>query len=574
MHDIDLMLRLQLEGRYQEAREISDKLEEIGPEKLTDINGKVTDDIWLRHSFNRGWYILQDGDYQSGSRLLEAGRYLNVYGSPPLRTPAPIYNPEEHDLKGKSIIISGEGGYGDEIIHARFVKSFKNLGAEKVYLTTVPELKSLFSRIEGVDGVVTRNEINTVPHDYWVPAFSAGWLAGHTHDNLPNDPYITPNFLSVDMWKSMIPKKEGKINVGIRWSGNPKFEHQQFRRFPEEFIVNLSKYEELEIYSLQRDHNLIKLPENVHDLQYMLISWEDTAAALANLDIVITSCTSIAHLAAAMGKETWVIVPILPYYIWSWKSPHSTTSPYYKTARIFRQQKPGKWNETFQELYGALEERFNLEHVDLPICDREFKKLNLGCGFKKHEGFINVDVDADVKPDEVVDLNSLPWKWEDDTFDHIIAKDILEHLGNSNEHFIEIIKEMYRVSNNGAVWEIEVPHWRCDTLLDDPTHKRTVTPGFWHLFNQESLKHKIMAGQGDSRLAFEHDVDLNLVDMQIEYIPKWTAALKSKEITTEELNYALNHYNNVAVSVKYLIQVHKPGRVSHEEYLQTLNSRD
>ena len=154
MHEIDQMLQLQLEGRHAEARALSDKLEAIGPDKIQDPKGQNTQDIWMRHCFNRGWFLIQQGDYQKGSQLLENGRFLNVYGSPPLMTNAPLYNPQVHDIRGKSIIVSLEGGYGDEIIHARFAQSFKALGADKVYLAAAPELVSIFSRIEGVDGVI------------------------------------------------------------------------------------------------------------------------------------------------------------------------------------------------------------------------------------------------------------------------------------------------------------------------------------------------------------------------------------------------------------------------------------
>ena len=227
MHEIDQMLQLQLEGRHTEARVLSDKLEAIGPDKIQDPKGQNTQDIWMRHCFNRGWFLIQQGDYQKGSQLLENGRFLNVYGSPPLMTNAPLYNPQAHDIRGKSIIVSLEGGYGDEIIHARFAQSFKALGADKVYLAAAPELVSIFSRIEGVDGVILRNQANTVAHDYWIPGFSAGWVAGHTFDNFPNKPYLTARPESVQVWQSLITSD--KIKVGIRWAGNPKFEHQQFK---------------------------------------------------------------------------------------------------------------------------------------------------------------------------------------------------------------------------------------------------------------------------------------------------------------------------------------------------------
>lgn len=571
MHDIDRMLKLQLDGHHEEARAISDKIEINGRDKLLDPRGQQTDDIWFRHCFNRGWFIINDGDYQAGCQLLEHGRYLNVYGSPPLYTKAPIFNPEVHDIKGKSIIVSLEGGYGDEIIHARFATSFKQLGAKNVYIAAAPELVSVFERIPGVDKVILRNQTDTVQHDFWVPGFSAGWIAGHTFENFPSDPYLTPKFESIEVWKSMI--NSDKIKVGIRWAGNPKFEHQQFRRFPENFITNLSKYPELQLYSLQRDHNLVPLPENVTDLQYLLLSWEDTMAAIANLDIVITSCTSIAHLSAAMGKETWVIVPVLPYHTWTPGAPESNTSPYYKCARLFRQKDAKTWNGCFQELYAALEEKFNLEHIDMPNEDRVTKRLNLGCGLNKYDGFVNVDKSELFKPDEVVDLGITPWPWKDREFDHIVAKDVLEHLGTNSEDIVDIIKEMYRVSENGAIWEILVPHWRCDVALDDPTHKRVITPGLFNLFNKRIQAEKAQHGEPDSLLAFEYDVDIEICDTQFEYTKVWEDRVKRKEISPDELNYALNHFNNVAQGTRMLIQVHKPGRYDYSELERIVNDR-
>jgi hypothetical protein len=437
------------------------------------------------------------------------------------------------------------------------------MGADKVYLAAAPELVSMFSRMDSVDKVILRNQAHTVQHDYWVPGFSAGWLSGNTFENFENDPFLKAIPESVTVWKNII--NSDKIKVGIRWAGNPKFEHQQFRRFPPKFITNLAKYSELQIYSLQRDHNLVNLPENVVDLQHLLISWEDTMAAIENLDIVITSCTSIAHLAASMGKETWVIVPILPYHTWTVGAPESTTSPYYKCVRIFRQTDHKTWNSTFQDLYSALEKKFNLQKVEHTNEDRVTKRLNLGCGTFKFEGFLNVDKSKIVNPDEVVDLDITPWKWEDDEFDHIVAKDILEHLGEKPQDLIKYIKEMYRVTTNGGIWEVVVPHWRCDIALDDLTHKRLITKTMFNLFNKKALYEGVAAGRSESLIAFEEDIDIEICDVQFEYTEPYKKRIMAGTISEEELNYSLNHLNNVAYSMRLLIQVHKPGRYDTKE---------
>ena len=563
MHPIDQLLAYQLEGKQKEAWAISEQMEKEGPDNCKDPSGKVNPETWIRHSFNRGWFLLQQGDYQKGCQLLENGRFISVYGSGPLKTDKPIFNPEQHDIKGKSVIISLEGGYGDEIIHARFAQSFKALGADKVYLAAAPEMVSVFSRIEGVDKVILRNAADTVQHDYWVPGFSAGWVAGHTFDKFPGKPYMSPKQESVEIWKNLINSE--KIKIGIRWAGNPKFEHQQFRKFPEAFMTNLVKYKEVQVYSLQRDHNIVDLPEGITDLQHFLLSWDDTMACIANLDLVITSCTSIAHIAAAMGKETWVCPPILPYHTWAYGSPDNETSPYYECVKLFRQVEAGKWNATFQKLYSELEDKFNLEHVEMPNEDKVLKRLNLGCGLNKFQGYLNVDSSTLVKPDQVVDLNVAPWPWKDNEFGHIVAKDVLEHLGDEKTSFVDIIKEMYRISDNGAIWEVQVPHWRCDISVDDPTHKRLITLGTFMLFNQKKMMERARENQSDSMLAFEHGVDLEVCDVKFEYLPHWEERLKKGEISEEELNYALNTFNNVALSMKVLIQVNKPGRVALAE---------
>jgi sulfotransferase len=108
------------------------------------------------------------------------------------------------------------------------------------------------------------------------------------------------------------------------------------------------------VYSLQRDSDIRDLPESVVDLQNQIVTWDDTAAAIANLDLVITSCTSVAHLAAAMGKETWIIVPILPYHVWALPGERS---PWYDSVRLFRQEVFGNWDAPLQKVKAELLKR-------------------------------------------------------------------------------------------------------------------------------------------------------------------------------------------------------------------------
>lgn len=339
MHLIDQQLNLMIRGRFGEAWKICEELEAMDPNEP-------------RAKFNRGWFLINQGKFQEGFQCLEYGRALKVYGSNKLNTSKPIW--DGTDLTGKTVIINLEAGYGDNIISARFATEIWKRGADCI-LCCDETLHSLFSRIPGVKLCITLSEVTKTQHDFWIPGFSCSWLFGHTVDNFPNEPYIFAKHSSVVLWKEML--KSEKPKIGIRWSGNPLFEHQQFRIFPAEKLVNLHKNKEhIKFYSLQRDTDLRELPEEISDLQHLLISWEDTAACIENLDLVITSCTSIAHLASAMGKPTWVIVPILPYHIWAYGGEHS---PWYEdTTRVFRQTKFGKWDDVFEKIENELQKLF------------------------------------------------------------------------------------------------------------------------------------------------------------------------------------------------------------------------
>lgn len=340
MHLIDQQLNLMIRGKFDEAWKISQELEQTHPDDA-------------RAKFNRGWHLIHQGKFQEGFQCLEYGRALNVYGSGRINTTKPIW--DQSDLRGKIVLINLEAGYGDNIIYARFATEVWKRGGTCILCVDIT-LHSLFLQIPGVSKCITLHEVEGTYHDFWIPGFSCSWLFGHEVDTIPNEPYIFARQPSVDIWKTLL-KTDKKVRVGIRWSGNPKFEHQQFRIFPAEKLINLYKNNEhIQFYSLQRDSDLRELPSEITDLNHLMISWDDTAACIENLDLVITSCTSIAHLASAMGKPTWVIVPILPYHVWAYGDEHS---PWYQnTTTIFRQQKFGDWDDTFDNVKNRLESLF------------------------------------------------------------------------------------------------------------------------------------------------------------------------------------------------------------------------
>ena len=290
-----------------------------------------------RAQFNRAWYEMMRGRLGEGLRLLDSGRWLKVFGDSPLPTNKPIYR--DQDLQGRHLLLCAEGGLGDEIINVRFAREFARRGA-KVTVTCDPSLKSVFARVPGVSSVVGHKAAPEVYHDFWVPAMSAARVLEHEYDTIENQPYINSSADYVEKWRPKIEEFFGsqKLRVGLRFYGNPKFEHEQFRRFPPDLLKRAVGT--LKWINLQKEETDLNLQ-----------TWEDTLAVIDLLDLVITSCTSVAHAAAAMGKMTWVVLPILPYYVWALPGP---TSPWYRNVKLFRQKQFGNWEQPFLEIADEL----------------------------------------------------------------------------------------------------------------------------------------------------------------------------------------------------------------------------
>lgn len=321
---LDEALQFSLQGKFKEAKNLLLSLDQNDP----------------RVRFNIGWYEMCEGNLYKGFQGIECGRQINAFGG--AKNPyKPRYN--EEPLDGKTLLFHGEGGLGDEIINIRFVKNFHDLGA-KVIVGCAAELFPLFENLPYIHALINRKTCIECNHDFWVPAMSAALHLKLEYSDLIGEPYLNT------FKKRWVPKNNSKFKVGLRWSGNPKFEHQQHRKFPIEKMLNLTKIEGATYYSLQRDNDLIDDIPCI-DLRYEMKTWKDTAEIIASMDLIITSCTSIAHLSAAMGKETWIIVPVLPYYIWTLPI---NTSPWYKNVKLYRQTKYGNWDAPFENIFNDL----------------------------------------------------------------------------------------------------------------------------------------------------------------------------------------------------------------------------
>jgi hypothetical protein len=166
-------------------------------------------------------------------------------------------------------------------------------------------------------------------------------------------------------------------------------------------------------------------------------------------------------------------------------------------------------------------------------------KLNIGAGYKKYSGFLNVDADKNCKPDILMDFESDKIPLDDNSVEQIIAHHILEHVGLG---FFHLMKEIYRVSRHGAMVDIRVPHHFHETFINDPTHKRPITVEGMRLFSKEYNRLEIERHGSSSTLGLMYDVDFQIVAFDYVYDPFYDRIIKesSNEVLSRLMREAVN----------------------------------
>lgn len=184
-------------------------------------------------------------------------------------------------------------------------------------------------------------------------------------------------------------------------------------------------------------------------------------------------------------------------------------------------------------------------------------RLNLGCGFNKITGFVNVDKFDACEPDVVADLEIFPWPFDDNSVIEIYMSHVLEHLGASTEVFQKIIQELYRVCRKEAVIRIYVPHPRSDNFLNDPTHVRVITPTVLGLLSMENCKLWEREGASNTPLAKYWNVDFELVDTKIVPEAKYLAAMQSGQLSQEDFMEMAETRNNIISEYQIQLRARK-----------------
>lgn len=311
----------------------------------------LPDDADLHWSLCMGLLLL--GDYERGWKESEWRTRSVAFRNKILQLEQPQWQGES--LQGRTIFLHAEQGFGDAIQFLRFVPPVASQAAQVLLLMPGP-LESLVAATLPANCRILPQHSALPPIDFHCSLMSLPSVLGTTLDNLPAAvPYLRPDPARVAHWRERLGTE--RLNVGMAWAGNPRHVNDRNRS------MSLATFRAAETQGCRfvtvqpeiRDTDreaLAAWPEAL-DLGRGLADFSDTAAFVEALDVVVTVDTSIAHLAGALGKPVWVLVPHCPDWRWLLER---TDSPWYPTARVYRQPAAGDWASVLQRVRADLQQ--------------------------------------------------------------------------------------------------------------------------------------------------------------------------------------------------------------------------
>jgi tetratricopeptide (TPR) repeat protein len=306
---------------------------------------------WNRSSVN-----LLVGDFAQGLKDYEwrfqLPKWQLVY---PFRTRLPRWDGSAD--RSRRILVHDEQGLGDTLQFIRYIPMVSER-CGRLILETRRELMDLLREFPGVDEVVERpnDSESQAEADVCIPLLSLPLVFGTTLETIPAVvPYLWADPRKALNWRRRIEGPHFK--VGLVWAGRPQHQNDRNRSCCIDLFAPLARNHGIRCFSLQKGpaaEQLMQsgLRKSIVNLDPELEDFSDTAAVISQLDLVITVDTSVAHLAGAMGKPVWLLLPHIPDWRWMLEREDS---PWYPTMRLFRQEKPGDWSGVFQRVQAALE---------------------------------------------------------------------------------------------------------------------------------------------------------------------------------------------------------------------------
>jgi tetratricopeptide (TPR) repeat protein len=301
-----------------------------------------------------GMALLSLGCLREGWQRYDARRSASAVDTIFRNLPQPLWQ-GDIDISGKSILLHAEQGLGDAIHFLRYAPLLAERGAT-VWLEVPRPLCRLAATVEGVAGVIAHGE--PLPDcAFQCPMLNLPMAFGTDADNVPtNVPYVHADQQHVAEWRLHLGASPRR-RIGIAWSGNPSHPEDRLRSIRLPTLVPLLQREDCEFHVVQTGHaeadTALLAQLGARDHSAALSDFADTAALMASLDLIISVDSSPAHLAGALGRPTWLL---LQFSVdWRWMRDR-TDSPWYPTMRLFRQPRPGNWEDVIADVIQALDD--------------------------------------------------------------------------------------------------------------------------------------------------------------------------------------------------------------------------
>ena len=333
---------LELQGRVDEAMACYERALQIDPNSPGVHR-------------NRAMLRLLLGDYEQGWPEYEWRWQMPGNPRPPCPQPPWLGEP----LDGGTILLISEQGLGDTIQFVRFAPLVKQRSRARVVLLCPRAWHALLSTAPGLDALAAEDD-KQEPFDRYAPLLSLPANLGTRIETIPTfDHYLSAEPARVAAWRERLSDR-GACRVGIAWQGSPYFTGDYYRSIPLEHFLPLAACPGVKLFSLQKNFGSEQLAAlagqgGIVDLGPSLdaegSAFVDTAAVMLNLDLVITSDTSICHLAGALGVPVWVVLQYKPNFRFFLERDDN---PWYPSMRHFRQPRFGDWSGDFQQIAAAL----------------------------------------------------------------------------------------------------------------------------------------------------------------------------------------------------------------------------
>ncbi|MBV8152649.1 MAG: tetratricopeptide repeat protein [Candidatus Eremiobacteraeota bacterium] len=333
-------------GRLDEALLHGERAVALAPEEpLAHVNLGMT--RLLGGDFERGWPELEWR--MRGPRRQQLFPYADLL---------PLWNGEA--LDGRAVLIAREQGLGDFVLYSRFFEDARRRGV-RLAIEVPEELSGLYRGFAGIDEALSgRCPLERVrSFAFHLPVCSLPFALGVRAESLPAKvAYVAADPARVEKFRARLARSGASRTVGLVWAGNPQHLLDRYRSVSLAEFAPLAGCAGIAFVSLQKGEAAAQAQAppaglDLLDLAPDLSDFEDTAAALEALDVIVTVDTVVAHLAAALGRPTWLLHGFSNYWLWQLDR---ADSPWYPSLRIFRQHHPMQWRDVFADVRAALDE--------------------------------------------------------------------------------------------------------------------------------------------------------------------------------------------------------------------------